>query len=162
MLTQVERERINTYFAIKYNIPILHNFIYEDESEVVQIIWDVTANAAYNNDVFGLGADGNQGLNQRVSTSRDNDNVLTVATINDFESLNSDVARASLTGESYVIMGNNDGTTTFSTANSPARFKILNRQWFAQVTGSNQELFFEFDVDNANFDIDEPELIMVV
>ena len=158
VLNEDQRKRINTYFAIKYNIPILHNFIYEDEvTATVETVWDVTANATYNNDVFGLALDNNQGLNQRVSSSRNNDNVVTAATINDFSSLNSAPARNALQGVSaFVIMGNDDGGATFSPTGAPNKFHVLNRKWYAQVTGSAQPLFFEFDVANTTFDIDTP------
>jgi surface protein len=160
VLSQSERERINTYFAIKYNIPLAHNMVYEDEvTSTVETVWDKTANAAYDNDVFGLAKDDNQGLNQSVSSSRiPDDKVLTVATVSDFTNLNSDPGRLSLTGSSaFVVIGNDDEDTSFSINGAPSKFKIMNRKWFAQVTGNDQPLFFEFNVGLATFDIPDTE-----
>jgi hypothetical protein len=33
---------------------------------------------------------------------------------------------------------------------------MLDRKWYAQVTGNGQSLYFEFDVDHAGFNIDAP------
>ncbi len=158
-LDQSQRERINTYFAIKYNIPLQHNFIYEDENEDIVTVWDKTTNADYDNDVFGLAKDDNQGLNQGISSSRnDDDKVLTVATVRDFANLNSDPGRLSLTGTSaFVVVGNDDGDTSFSINNAPNKFKMMNRKWYAQVTGNDQPLFFEFNVGLPSFDIPDTE-----
>ena len=88
--------------------------MYEDITNGITTVWDKTANAAYDNDVFGLGLDGEQGINQKVSSTRnDDDRVLTVATVDDFTALNSDPVRSALQGDlGFVIMGNDDGAST--------------------------------------------------
>ena len=156
-LAQDQREKINTYFAIKYNIPLDHNFIYELEVGGMATIWDKTINATYDNDVFGLAVDGEQGLNQKVSSTRDdNDRVLTIATTNNFTGMNNDVTRSALSGDpAFVIIGNDDGAETLSSLGAPTGYEMLDRRWYPQITGGDQDLHFQFNVEDAGFDIEE-------
>lgn len=67
-----EKQRINSYLAIKYGITLLNdagtgaaNYL----SSKSAVIWDATANGGYNNNIAGLANDNNSALHQKQSFS---------------------------------------------------------------------------------------------
>lgn len=67
VLSTTERQRVNTYAAIKYGLPLKHDYIASDGTTV---LWDYTTLSAYNNDIAGIGRDDATGLNQKQSQSQ--------------------------------------------------------------------------------------------
>jgi uncharacterized repeat protein (TIGR01451 family) len=65
-LSAVEREEVNSYLATKYGVTLGHSYRASDDTT---IYWDMTANAAYHNNVAGIGRDDGATLNQRQSIS---------------------------------------------------------------------------------------------
>lgn len=65
-LTEAEKQRVRTYTAIKYGITLPHSYIASDGTTIV---WDSTANVAYNKNIAGLAHDESSLLHQKQSNS---------------------------------------------------------------------------------------------
>ena len=152
-LTTNERNAVNTYFALKYSVQMDIDYLAANQSTV---IWDYNeVNATYNTNVFGIGRDDAGAFNQKVSSGRQTDAILTIANENDFTSLNNVLTRSDFgTDESYVVIGHNgESTPEWSDSGAPNNFQLLNRVWKTQVTGTADVTFTQFNVDNAVFDL---------
>lgn len=65
-----ERNRIQSYLAIKYGITLGVNGTTQDYVDAAgNVIWDQSANTGYNYDIAGIGRDDDSGLNQKQSKS---------------------------------------------------------------------------------------------
>ncbi|MEM9024446.1 MAG: hypothetical protein AAGB22_11925, partial [Bacteroidota bacterium] len=70
-----EQEQVQSYFSIKYGVTFPHSL----RNSSGTVIWDHVANAAYNNDVAGIGRDDESQLDQKQSISQNSGAVLTMA-----------------------------------------------------------------------------------
>lgn len=104
-LTTTEKEKIESYMAIKYGVTLSHNYLSSSGS----IIWNTTTNAGYNNDIAGIGRDDVSGLSQRKSLSVNSDGAVTID-------------KGSLFGsdKDFLLWGNNDGAGL--STNTPSTF----------------------------------------
>ena len=73
-LSADERNKIESYLAIKYGITKEGNYLASDGT----VIWDATANAAYHNDITVVGQDDASALDQQKSLSVNTSSVLTI------------------------------------------------------------------------------------
>jgi hypothetical protein len=64
-LSFAERQRVNSYLAIKYGVTLDTTYKASDATS----IWDDVANAGYANNIAGIGQDSCSGLNQKQSRS---------------------------------------------------------------------------------------------
>ena len=172
VLNDLNLMRLHTYLSIKYGLPISNDLdnngtVNETVSGTIKegdfiasngttIVWDYDANTGYTSNVFGLGRDDLQGLNQKVSKAVIDDAILIMATQNDFTSLNNEVSRAQLPADvSFVLAGDNMGINSWSGIDAPDDFLLLSKKWKTQVTGTINDINLQFDVDNALFDVPE-------
>lgn len=65
VLTPLERRKAETYLAVKYGVSLTNSYIASDD----KLIWDYSANKAYNNRITGIMRDDASGLNQSFSTT---------------------------------------------------------------------------------------------
>ncbi len=117
-LTETEKDRIESYLAIKYGITKAGDYLASDGSTKA---WDATANAAYHNDVFGVGRDDESELDHAKSKSVNDSAIVTM----DAGSLPND--------RSFAIFGNNGGDTNFELA--AGNHLHMNRIWKVSETG---------------------------
>nr|MCU0324130.1 VCBS repeat-containing protein [Spirosomataceae bacterium] len=131
-LSDIEMYRVDSYLGIKYGITMNHSYYTSDGST---IIWDKTANATYHNDVFGIGREDCQGLNQKQSMTSE-DTFQPIISTTGFEATNKDNG-VSLANASFEMSGSDNGATTFGT---PFVFGTMNnritRVWKIQETGT--------------------------
>ena len=163
---------MHTYLSIKYGVPVSNDLdnngtvnevisgtIKEGDylaSDGATVLWTYDANTDFNNNVFGIARDDDGGLNQKVSKAVATNAILTVATQDDFTSLNNAITRTQLSNDlSFVLTGENMGTNTWTSTMAPNNFQVLNKQWKTQVTGTINDIYLEFNVDNALFDVPE-------
>lgn len=144
---------IETYLAIKYGITLSHNYFSSDQ---VTTAYDVST---YGNDVAGLGRDDCSNLDQRQSESINSDAVVQVGLGSIFASnaLNTNAIGAD---RSYLIWGNDDGTSCWSDADlvmstEPRQHIRIDREWKMTESGPGGfgALVITLDTANANFDI---------
>ncbi|WPO78027.1 T9SS type A sorting domain-containing protein [Flavobacterium sp. KACC 22761] len=65
VLTPLERRKAETYLAIKYGVSLSNSYISSDD----KLLWDFSANTAYNNRISGIMRDDLSALNQPFSTT---------------------------------------------------------------------------------------------
>jgi hypothetical protein len=144
-LTDVERQKVNSYLALKYGISMDQETPLDYLNSAGTVIWDATANAAYATDINGIGYDDASDLMQRQATTKYKLRVLSVfhgdqsgglPTSN--KSNSDDIA----TDQSFMMWGHNAGlekpivayTPTAITPTNP--FQRLERVWKIQETGT--------------------------
>lgn len=126
-----EIERIESYMAIKYGITLSHNYYNSDD----ELVYDIST--GYPNDIFGVGRDGVHDLYQKKSHT---------------ENLNTSDVVFELTTEiadhQYLIAGHNGAALTKRTLAGEAN--VLNREWFADMTGNVGTINIEVDLASIN------------
>lgn len=137
VLTPAELLRVESYLAIKYGLTIAHDYVTSGGAT----IWDYTANAAFNHDIAGIGADAATGLDQRSSKSINAGSWITI-----------DKGGAIPVDNSYIIWGDNNGVGT--SANVSSAFSVrMSRIWKAAVTGTPGAVNFSIDLATAGFPV---------
>lgn len=132
-LTDVERQKVGTYLAIKYGISLQHNYL----TSAGGIIWDRTAYATYSNSIAGIGRENCQGLHQKQSQSQvDANEFLTIGHV-DIADNNNENPNA-MTNNTFMLWGHNNGATTFATplSSGTASSNRMARVWRIKETGS--------------------------
>lgn len=120
-LTPADRNKIESYLALKYGITLTGTQAISYHNSVDTTIWDATTNAAYHNDVAGIGIDSGSALTQTTSSSINDDSIVTMIGTN-------------VVSGSFLVWGNDGAVITYST-NVPSSYGYrLLRTWLAQET----------------------------
>ncbi len=136
VLSTVEREKVESYLAIKYGLTLTHDYYntsYDGTNAATTTIYDI--DNGYGNDVAGIGQENVQGLYQPKSKSENDDAILTVG------------SPSNLNDNEYLVWGNNglDGSTT---SGVPVGYsERLNRVWYFSETGDVGSVSVKFDLD---------------
>lgn len=69
LLSSTERQKINTYLSIKYGVPLDQTSPQDYLATDGSVIWNITRNAAYKNNIAGIGRDDAESLMQKQSLS---------------------------------------------------------------------------------------------
>jgi len=151
LLSNVDKQKINSYLAIKYGLTINENYI----SSTGSIKKDISD--GYANDIAGIGRDDCAGLYQKQSRSIEPDAIFTIGkgSIVATNQLNSNTIP---TDESYLIWGNNDApaNTNWNTANvniPGPNLSSIDRTWRLSEDLDITNTLFQVAVDNPNFDL---------
>ncbi|WP_370216232.1 hypothetical protein [Thalassolituus sp.] len=143
-VSATERQRINSYLAVKYGIDLAGNYV----NSAGNVIWNDALDANYQDAVFGLGRDSAATLNQKVSRSVKSTR-LTLATQNDFTSANASSARTTsiAADRSYFLVGRNSGSYDLQTSEIGAPYsQRIGREWLVQKSGFNQTVSMKFAI----------------
>lgn len=135
-----EKQRINSYLAIKYGITLLNdagtdatNYL----SSKSAVIWDATANGGYNNNIAGLANDDNSALHQKQSFSENTGQQVIIGTTG---LGNTNEANATgLTDGQFLIWGDNGlskAPGTYNPALGHGVNVLFKAIWKTQNTGS--------------------------
>ncbi|MDJ0960174.1 MAG: Ig-like domain-containing protein [Acidimicrobiia bacterium] len=120
--TDAEHQRIQSYLAIKYGLTLDQTTPYNYVRSDGTVIWDATVNTSYKNDIAGIGQDDAAALDQTASRSVSADSIVNITT-------------ASSQGDGdFLVWGNDDGATTWTTTGSPFGER-LQRTWRVDETG---------------------------
>ena len=145
--TEVERQQIESYLALKYGITLDQSLATSDDGTGDYILSDGTKvydahdgtnQNSYNADISGIGRDDDSALHQRVSKSINSDALVAFSIENDFVNSNIDAGRSDVaTDLSFMVWANDNGSTTsWTTAGAPANRSILPRIWKIDETGT--------------------------
>ncbi len=154
-----EEQKIESYLAIKYGITLAQSSAYSYLSSAGDTIWNandaIVGSANYNNDIFGIGQDAVELLDQRVSKSINSDAIVTISSgYADFSSTNLDQSsRVQLSDFCFEMIANNGGDTLWSHDAKLDSFYVLERRWQVQEFGTVGDVYLQFDVDNPAFDV---------
>ncbi|KQO20569.1 hypothetical protein ASF10_15950 [Flavobacterium sp. Leaf82] len=145
--TAAQRINIESYLALKYGIHKIDNYV--DGANTM--VWDATANAAFHNDVFGIGIDDVSGLNQVISNSMNTgggDGTGQTGKGNIVISTPS-----SLVNNDFLIIGHNTSalTETIVTVSSTLTVKRIQRNWKVQATGTPGSVTLSYDITGLDY-----------
>ncbi len=155
-----ERNRIDSYLAVKYGITLGTNgtsrdYVASDNS----LFWDVSANTGYNFDIAGIGRDDGSDLNQKQSKSVNNGSIVAMA-LDNIELTNNLNPNSFSTDNEFLVWGNN-GQNTNSSATSitvslgPATITtvtdVMNREWKIVETAGDDVGKVEISVFETDF-----------
>lgn len=134
LLTAVQRQRIESYLAIKYGLTLDAGKDYTNAAGTI-LYHSTTTHSSYTNDIAGIGRDDTQSLLQEKSKSMSSDAIVTVAT------------STTLDNNDFLLWGNDDGSTSEVTSNLPGGVsKRLGRIWRFDETGDVGTTTISFDV----------------
>ncbi len=137
-LTAAEKDRVDTYLAIKYGSTLNHNYLSGDGTVIYTA--DGSGAATYDSNVFGIGRDDCQGLTQKQSTSTaDNFVKVSLGALATSNAANTSTFAAD---KNFEIIGDNGLTKDYAVAYTPtsftpaAPFYRMNRIWKVTETGT--------------------------
>lgn len=113
VLGELDRIKIETSFALENGISYSQNHL----STAEDTLWNPVNNSSYQNDVCGLGRDGEGGFEQKQSKSVSSDAILTIG-LGSIASSNASNSNAFNTDREYIIWGNDNGTLDGATTNA--------------------------------------------
>ena len=152
VLSQADRERVNTYLAIKYGVDLVHDYVDGDGN----VVWDTDGTrAAFSNSVAGIARDDCSTFEQRQSSSAIQNTIVTIGNgeIADDNASNPNDAGNDL---SYLLWGHNgaqpaflgqSGSTNF--ANRYNRTYKVSEYVGGVVSDAYQDLDIAFNRSNA-------------
>ncbi|AZA83243.1 hypothetical protein C1637_24100 [Chryseobacterium lactis] len=139
ILTQNERDRVNSYLAIKYGITIPMTEYLSSKSKKV---WKKEDYADYPENVAGIGIDQYSGLYQKQSTSTSENKRLIIA--GKVLADNNKVNTAQFPDQTFLIWGNSrDG---LELGHEMLGQQLLKRKWKIRLSGEKKEESFPTEV----------------
>jgi len=135
--TTADRERIQTYLAIKYGISLGSSSVTANYvNSIGTIIW--TGNTLFQNDIFGIAVDNNSGLSTLQSNSV---NTGSGTGIGQSGKGNIVLSAASLNNLEYILVGHTTNALTFNNINIPSSintYKRTDRSWLIRKSSTIQ------------------------
>ncbi|WP_139135311.1 T9SS type A sorting domain-containing protein [Roseivirga sp. 4D4] len=162
-LTSDERNRVETYLAVKYGITknsaddgttgSVDERDYRDSEGTV--IWDFTdQSSGYNNDIAGIGRDDAQCFEQRQSSSINSDGLVTMG-LGGIEATNAANSNSFTADNSFQVWGNDNDATAQASANTSDVPGIITermeRIWHVQETGTVGATTITFDISGLGY-----------
>ena len=131
LLSSTDREKVETYVALKYGISQGHDYLASDGTT----LWNATTNASYNNDIAGIGRDDGSALDQRQSTSQSG-GIIEIG-LGALASDNASNANAFSVDNSFMVWGHDNGSSSVATAFSGTLvYSRMARVWKVEETGT--------------------------
>ena len=156
-LSDLDRQKVESYLALKYGISLTSNYIASDETTS---IWTDDSDG-YNKDVFGIGQDDASGLDQKVSRSVNSSNSPILATTADFTSSNFDGSRTGLGDGNFITMAHDNGTeNSFTSSFNGGTNNRSDRVWKVDETGTVGDVFFAIPKTAITFPSGIPVLVI--
>lgn len=153
-ITSAERNKVDSYLAIKYGVTLNSSNNYTTSQNVV--VWSAADNTGFYNNVAGIGHDFVSALHQKQSRSQHtNSNNQVIIGLVDIAETNK--ANVNILGDGQFLMWGDNGITQamtnssatyspFEYAGSTENGRRMNRVWKVQNTGVNQEVLIRFPV----------------
>ena len=140
-LSNSDRDKVESYLAIKYGITLGHDYVASNGSS----LWDIDASPSFNNDIAGIGRDDASGLNQKQSSG----DILSVG-LGTVAADNASNAHTFSGDVSFLMWGHNNGNLTESDVMfGDADAKLLSRTWFVKQKGTNNAVEVRFDLSGV-------------
>ncbi len=159
VLSIVERQKVQSYLALKYGMTLdQSNGDYDYLASDSTRIWDasdaVIDGVAFNHDIFGIGCDSISALYQRISKSVNDSAIITLSLNNDFVGAN--ISRTEeMNNLSFQTISNNGGAKSWGSETTASNgYIFLKRKWLVQEAGSVGNVYLQFDVDDAEFNVE--------
>ena len=141
-LSAAERNKIESYLAVKYGFTLNQLAVnannYTASNNVVT--WDRALNSSYANDITGIGRDDASALSQKQSKSINSTAFVTLYNgtyvAGNFPLENSTNTNNFFNDLSYLLVGDNGGTTTIDQCAFDSTAQRMQRVWKASSTGT--------------------------
>lgn len=153
--TELEQQKIQSYLAIKYGITLdrTDNVASITEGNYLNsssdVIWNAIKNADYNNNIAVITKDDGSVLQQNESKSVNSGVVLSLG------------KSGGITNDKDAIaIGSNNQPFALSLTNAPDGYRISNRVYKIQKTGTLDDIFFRFDIPDNTREISDYQVIM--
>ncbi|HEU4496100.1 MAG TPA: T9SS type A sorting domain-containing protein, partial [Flavobacterium sp.] len=132
-LTANQRNRVDSYLALKYGLTLAKSESYRSSKNVV--FWKSANNSLFSNRIFGFGRDDISGLNQLQSESTHEKNYLVAAVGKILENNTVKQQDANIENYDFIVFGDNGEKPKISheLANG---IKRIGRIWLSQSTGN--------------------------
>ncbi|MBN8783047.1 MAG: hypothetical protein ABS85_00030 [Sphingobacteriales bacterium SCN 48-20] len=163
-----ERNKVESYLAIKYGVTLQNSNNYTTSQNVV--VWDATANSGFYNNVAGIGQDFISALHQKQSRSQHaNTNNQVIIALGEIAESNLENENQVNDGQ-FLIWGDNGNTqamtstagtyAAFAYSGSTANGRRMNRIWKVQNTNNlNNQVMIRFpqaSVGTTTFPANDP------
>lgn len=160
--TAEERQRVNSYLAIKYGITLQQpqNYLNSDQAAT----WNSALNTTFNNNIFGIAKDDMSVLNQMVSNSINEENniMLTLATTNNFVLPNADSGRVAFSQDkTFLVLGDNNVQALPLVNFGATSGKIIQRTWLAQKTNDTGSVWLQADLSRYTEILPTDKILMM-
>ncbi len=143
-----ERNRIQSYLAIKYGITLGINGTSQDYVDSNgSVIWDQSANLGYNYDIAGIGRDDDSDLSQKQSKTVNTPDDITMG-LSDITATNNTNLSSFSNDKDFLVWGNDNGSLSAQTSvnldlssavsglNTSVDYSRIGRIWKVVETGS--------------------------
>lgn len=143
-LSTIDRDKAESYLGMKYGLTLAHSYYASDYSNSgtgtsAAPVWNQIANAAYHNDVAGIGRDDQSGLYQKQSMGATSSDMLQMYlgdVTSDFPAINADNHNSFAQDKSFLMWGHNANTTSALSRSIKGGTQMgINRIWKVQETG---------------------------
>jgi large repetitive protein len=158
-LSNNERDRVDTYLAIKYGITLQHNYL----SATSQVIYDRTT---FGNNIFGIGREDCQSLNQKQSKPANGAGKMVIGAEDSISTSNATHPATFGNDASFIVIGDNAATgvsnlAAGSACTPPSVDKYTNLYYKVTETGSVQSVKVQFDASGLGFNASFPAFMQV-
>ncbi|MGK0486894.1 MAG: hypothetical protein ACJAXB_000066 [Candidatus Endobugula sp.] len=180
-ITELQKQQVNTYLAIKYGITLTNNndndgitneilsgSVREGDyvaSNGTTIIWTYANNTTYHNDVAGIGRDDDGCFSQKQSTAVDTDDILTIG-LGSVATSNGLNVNSFGDNRDYLVWGNDNGATAQASANTvdvPVTIaERISRVWKVQDTGNVGATELEFDLTGLGYSTNASDFSLII
>lgn len=153
-LNALDREKVETYLALKYGISLAHNYVASDGTTLFYNLMETDDLNIYTNDIAGIARDNaTSALHQTQSKSVNGDAIFTMGLGAIDVTNQANILNNPMTDATAMVWGNNDGAATWTSTGAPTSYQMLSRQWRIQETGAVGAVSLQVDVDVAGFDL---------
>jgi large repetitive protein len=145
VLSATETDQVQTYLAVKYGTTLLNNAGTATKDYLNSLgtkVWDIAANAGYNNNIAGIARDTNSELHQKQSRSVNTGFQPIIGNGTGISATNAANTNNFAAGIHYEMIGDNGLSSNYSVAYAPtsftpaAGFFRMPRIWKVQETGT--------------------------
>ncbi|MGV2963366.1 S-layer homology domain-containing protein [Paenibacillus sp. AGC30] len=152
-LTDVERQKVSTYLAIKYGYTLDQTTANSYVDSNMATIWDAQENAVYTHRITSIGRDDQSGLMQKQAKAQEQGSTLTIALGNSVEDANSANKNEFSKDSSFFTFGDNGASTEFKTPITKDGKKLLGMERVYKVQKANwteSQITLQVDEAGAN------------
>lgn len=168
-----DRQKIETYLAIKYGITLGSSIIAEKDyiNSAGAKIWDIVANNGFNHNIAGIGRDDSSDLNQKQSKSINDTNEVTIG-LDGIFATNSANINEFTNDKDFLVWGCNNGAFTGASTNTitiatgvTTSLTRIDRKWKIAETGGDAENIY-IGISSTSFSgfskLDSEEYVLIV
>lgn len=141
VLTDIERQRVSTYLAIRNGYTMNQTTPYRDYLNTNStVIWNGTANASHNNNIAAIGRDDIEGLSQKQARSTQPGAIVAIG-LGNIASDNLANSTSFSNDTSYMVWGSNSTALTATATDLPALFsQRLTQEWKLSLFNFNNQM----------------------